>query len=100
MLALAFKMQYNEYMEIRWNEKKNELLKRERGICFEDVAAIIQAHEELDILPHPSRSNQRILVVRLRGYVHAVPFVEEESGIFLKTMYPNRDLQTQYGGRS
>ena len=70
-------------MEIRWSEEKNELLKRERGLSFEEVAAIIYAHQELDILPHPSRPNQRILVVRLRGYVHAVPFVEEVDGIFL-----------------
>jgi uncharacterized DUF497 family protein len=86
-------------MEIRWSEEKNELLKRVRGLCFEDVAAIVQAHRELDILPHPSRPNQKIIVVRLLGYVHAVPFVEEGAGIFLKTIYPNRDLQRQYGGR-
>lgn len=93
-------MQYIDCMEIRWSEEKNELLKRVRGVCFEDVAAIIQAHQELDVLPHPSRQSQKILVVRLRGYVHAVPFVEEAKGIFLKTIYPNRDLQDQYGGRA
>jgi len=87
-------------MEIRWSEEKNELLKRERGLSFEEVAAILHAHQELDILPHPSRPNQKTLVVRLRGYVHAVPFVEEGDGIFLKTIYPNHDLQFQYGGRS
>jgi hypothetical protein len=93
-------MQYNNHVEIRWNAEKNELLKRLRGVSFEDVAAVIQTHQELDILPHPSRPNQKIIVVRLRGYVHAVPFVEEAGGIFLKTIYPNRDLQIQYGGRS
>ncbi len=85
-------------VEIRWNEVKNEIVKRDRGVSFEDVAAMIQAHQELDILPHPSRPNQKIIVVRLRGYMRAVPFVEEADGIFLKTIYPNRDLQIQYGG--
>lgn len=87
-------------MEIRWSEEKNEILKRMRGVAFEEVAAIIQAHQELDILPHPSRPNQKIIVLRLRGYVHAVPFVVEGEGIFLKTIYPNRKLQDQYGGRA
>ncbi|MGA2545330.1 MAG: toxin [Rectinemataceae bacterium] len=86
-------------MEIRWSEEKNELLKRERGVSFEDVAALIRTHQELDILPHPLRVNQKIIVVRLHGYIHAVPFVEEAGGISLKTIYPNRNLQIQYGGR-
>jgi hypothetical protein len=38
-------------MEIRWSEEKNELL----------------------ILPHPSRVNQKIIVVRLHGYIHSEP---------------------------
>jgi hypothetical protein len=91
-------MQYIIPVEIRWSPEKNEILKADRGLCFEDVAQIIQAGEELDIIPHPTRGNQKILVVRLRGYVHAVPFVEDESGLFLKTIYPSRDLNKQYGG--
>ena len=85
-------------MAIRWNSEKNELLKRERGISFEEVEAVLAAKEELDILPHPSRANQKILVVRIHGYIHAVPFIEDDEGIFLKTMYPNRDLHRHYGG--
>jgi uncharacterized DUF497 family protein len=93
-------MQYIVLVEIRWSEEKNELLKPVRGVSFEDVAAIIQAHRELDVLPHPSRPNQKIIVFRLRGYVHAVPFVDEGDGIFIKTIYPNRDLQIQYGSKA
>ena len=61
-------------MDIRWNAEKNELLRRERGVCFEDVAELIRTGEELDIIPNPSRSNH------------------------LKTIYPSRDLNEQYGG--
>jgi uncharacterized DUF497 family protein len=85
-------------MNIRWNAGKNELLKRERGVCFEDVADLIRTGEELDIIPHPSRPNQRIIIVRINGYVHAVPFAEDAEGLFLKTIYPSRDLNKQYGG--
>jgi len=83
-------------MDIRWNEEKNALLKHQRGVSFEEVASIIEAGEELDMLPHPVRSNQRILVVRIHGY--AVPFIQTETGLFLKTIYPSRELQKQYGG--
>ena len=85
-------------MDIRWNAEKNELLRQERGLCFEDVAELIRAGEELDIIPHPSRPNQRIIIVRINGYVHAVPFVVDADGLFLKTIYPSRDLNGQYGG--
>jgi len=84
---------------IRWSEEKNTTLKRERGVSFEEVEEIINAGSQLDIIPHPVRSQQKILIIRLRGYVHAVPYVEEGDGLFLKTIYPSRDLQKIYGGR-
>jgi uncharacterized DUF497 family protein len=82
---------------IRWSEEKNTTLKRERGVSFEEVEEIINAGSQLDIIPHPVHSHQNILIIRLRGYVHAVPYVEEEDGLFLKTIYPSRDLQKIYG---
>lgn len=85
-------------MDIRWNESKNQILKRERNVKFEDIVEIIQSGNEIDIIPHPKRSNQRIIIVRIHGYIYAVPFIEEENGIFLKTIFPSRDLNKQYGG--
>jgi hypothetical protein len=40
-------------MDIRWSDEKNEVLKRERGLSFEEAAEIIKAGEELDVIPHP-----------------------------------------------
>lgn len=85
-------------MNIHWDENKNELLKRDRGISFEEVVEVVQSGNELDIIPHPKRSNQQIIVLRIHNYVHAVPFVEDESGIFLKTIFPSRILNREYGG--
>lgn len=85
-------------MNIRWSEEKNAILKLERGVSFEEVEEIIYAGSQLDIIPHPKHLHQKILIVRLHGYVHAVPYVEDEDGMFLKTIYPNRDLQKIYGG--
>jgi len=85
-------------MNIRWNASKNEVLKQERNVTFEDVVELIQSGNELDIIPHPKRSNQHIIIVRLHGYVHAVPFTTDKNGIFLKTIYPSRTLDKYYGG--
>ena len=85
-------------MGIHWNESKNKILKRERNVSFETIVEIIRSGNELDIIPHPKRSNQQIIIVRLQGYIYAVPFTSDEKGIFLKTIYPSRTLNKQYGG--
>ncbi|MCK5671876.1 MAG: toxin [Spirochaetales bacterium] len=85
-------------MEINWNNDKNEILKCERNLSFEEVAKIIRLGNEIDIIPHPKRSNQKIVIVRIHGYIHAVPFTEDEKGMFLKTIFPSRTLNKQYGG--
>lgn len=85
---------------IRWNDEKNAWLKRERGVSFERIAEIIDSGNYIDIIKHPSRSNQRMFVVRIDGYVWAVPYViqgSEEESIFLKTAFPSRKLNRNYG---
>lgn len=64
-----------------------------RGISFEEVLSGIEQGGLLMTLDHPNRQkypNQRIWVVRLRGYAHLVPFVESDEEIFLKTIMPSR----------
>jgi len=61
----------------RWNHDKNELLKKERGISFEEI---LLADGLLDELRHPNQEkypNQFVLVVALNGYVYLIPYVEE-----------------------
>lgn len=82
-----------------WNHAKNALLMAERGLCFEAVVAAVEADGLLDVLEHPNPSrypSQRILVVCLNAYAHLVPFVETESGLFLKTIIPSRKATRQY----
>ena len=53
----------------------------------------------LDILAHPNRARypkQRILVVALDGYAYLVPYVEEETYLFLKTIIPSRKATRDY----
>ena len=71
----------------------------ERGICFETVVVAIEAGELLDVLDHPNQARypgQRILVVRLNGYVHLGPYAESDDHLFLKTIIPSRRAQRQY----
>ena len=76
-----------------WNEEKNQLLKDERQVSFEDVVFYISQGFLLDILEHPNQEKyqgQKIFVVEIDEYAYLVPFVEDEREIFLKTIIPSR----------
>ena len=84
-----------------WNGKKNELLRQERGITFEDVIYNLNHDGLLDTIEHPNRKqypDQRIFVVNIEEYAYLVPFVEERGVIFLKTIIPSRKMTKQYLG--
>ena len=73
----------------------------ERGISFEEVLSRVEQVGLLRTLQHPNKSkfpNQRIWVVKVRGYAHLVPFVESETEIFLKTIIPSRKATKQFIG--
>jgi len=83
--------------------EKNDLLKKDRNISFEDVVLNIQLGNEVDIYDHPNQkrySGQKISVVLIEGYACLVPFVENEDEIFLKTIIPSRKATRQYTGGS
>ncbi len=84
---------------IRWNPVKNLELMQERGISFEEILSSIEQGGLLMTLDHPNRRkypNQRIWVVKIRGYAHLVPLVEPEEEIFLKTIMPSRKATRQF----
>lgn len=83
------------------NPEKNEQLKKERGLGFEDVVFHIEAAGEVDIFDHPNQErypNQKISVVVIEGYAYLVPFIESETEVFLKTIIPNRKATKKYVG--
>lgn len=84
-----------------WNNEKNEWLKRERGITFEDIVYHLTHGGLLDAIAHPNQKeypDQRIFVVNVEGYAHIVPFVEDDDIIFMKTIIPSRKMTKQYLG--
>jgi uncharacterized DUF497 family protein len=83
----------------RWSPEKNETVKGERGISFENIVVSIESGGLLDILAHPNQAKyprQRVLVVACDSYVCLVPFVEEEDYFFLKTVIPSRKATRDY----
>ena len=85
-----------------WDDTKNETLKTERGIGFEDIVFHIERGDLLDILEHPNPTRyagQRVFVVQRDDYVYLVPFVEDEKLVFLKTIIPSRKATKQYLGK-
>lgn len=82
-----------------WDDAKNERLKAERGIGFEEIVFLIEQVHVLDILDHPNQErygDQRIFVVQREDYVYLVPFVEDDRLIALKTIIPSRKATKQY----
>ena len=82
-----------------WNQDKNERLKIERGICFEDIVLRINTGHTLGIVEHPNQKrypNQMILIINVDGYAYMVPFIIQKEGIFLKTIIPSRKYTKIY----
>ena len=84
-----------------WNIEKNEELKAERDVMFEDVLLSIMYGMLLDTVEHPNKKkypNQKIFIVNVNDYAYLVPFVEEEKTVFLKTIIPSRKMTKKYLG--
>jgi len=84
-----------------WNDEKNEWLRRERGILFEDIVFHLSRGGLLDTVEHPNQlqyPGQRIFIVNVEGYACLVPFVEDDEVIFLKTIIPSRKMTKIYLG--
>lgn len=77
----------------RWSPDKNERLKTERGISFEEIVVAVEAGALLEVVPHPNPKKyprQKVMVVDVIAYAYLVPFVEEDDHFFLKTIIPSR----------
>lgn len=89
-----------------WDKEKNNKLKKERGISFEEIVEILKDTKYIDVFDHPNQKNyagQKIFVVIVEEYAYMVPFVEDEVKYFLKTIIPSRKMTKKYvtkGGRN
>ena len=77
----------------RWDLEKNDQLKQELGVSFEQVAVAVETGGLLQIAPHQNPAKyprQKIMIVEIDDYAYLVPFVEDEDHFFLKTIIPSR----------
>jgi hypothetical protein len=86
---------------IRYSLEKNELLKEQRNISFEDVILALESGNLLDDIEHPNKENYPnqnifIILIEIKDYVYLVPYVEDDTSIFLKTIIPSRQMNKKY----
>jgi len=83
----------------RWDNIKNALLKKNRGVCFEQIVILMERGGVLDTIEHPNQDRypgQKIAMVMIENYVYLVPYVEKNDEIFLKTIIPSRKATNKY----
>lgn len=82
-----------------WNSQKNEKLKQERDISFEEIVIAIEEGNILDIVQNPNKdkyASQQMFVIQIHSYAYLIPFVEDDEKIFLKTIIPSRKATKKY----
>jgi len=82
-----------------WNIEKNEQLKKERNVSFEEVVFFIEKEQLLDIVEYRGREKyprQMILIVNIHDNAFLTPFIETNNGVLLKTIIPGRKATNEY----
>ena len=85
-----------------WSEIKNTDLIALRSISFEDIQNVIEEGKTLADIDHPLKSRypkQKVFVVEFDEYAYVVPYVEDDTKIFLKTICPSRKMTKKYLGK-
>jgi uncharacterized DUF497 family protein len=83
----------------RWDNEKNEWLKQNRGVCFEEVVILMEREDVLETIEHPNQDKypgQKIAIIRIENYAYLVPYIQESDEIFLKTIIPSRKATNKY----
>ena len=87
----------------KWDEGKNEWLKLNRDVCFEQIVVLMEQSDLLDIIDNPDQGKypgQKIAVVRINDYAYLVPYEQTGEEIELKTIIPSRKATRKYLGGS
>ncbi len=82
-----------------WDPKKNEKLKEERDVSFEDVIIALEEGKIVEIIAHPNQKRypgQHMYVAEIREYIYLVPFVEDVEKVFLKKIIPSRKATKEH----
>jgi len=83
----------------RWDNEKNEWLKKQRGVSFEQVVILLEREDVLEVVEHPNQEKypeQRIAIVEINDYAYLVPYIQDGEEIFLKSIIPSRKATNKY----
>ena len=86
-------------MKFDWDSSKNEKLRTQRNITFEQVIFHLGQGDVWKIADHPNQEKypgQRIFLVLIDEYIYMVPHWIEEDRIVLKTIIPSRKYTKQF----
>lgn len=92
-------MMYKLNMKYEWSPEKNEWLKKERNISFEQIIFHLSRGDIWKTADHPDQEKypgQKIYFVIVEGYIYLIPYVVEKDYIFLKTIIPSRKATKNY----
>lgn len=82
-----------------WKPEKNDWLKVERGLSFEQIEEAIASEGLRGILSNRAHPEQIILAVAVDGKIVAVPATIRRTVVLLRTAYYSRKLDKRYGGK-
>lgn len=85
--------------DFEFDAEKNQWLKENRNIGFDDIVSLISEGHLLAVVEHPNQGkypHQQVFVVDVEGYVYMVPFERNETTIYLRTIYPSRKATKLY----
>ena len=88
-------------MKYEWDPEKNEKLKKERNISFEEIIFHLSEGDLWKTADHPNQKDypgQTIYFVNVDGYIYLVPFVADDECVFLKTIIPSRKATKKFLG--
>lgn len=86
-------------MKYDWNPKKNEWLKKERKLSFEQVVFHLSQGDVWKIADHPNQKkypDQKFYFVNIENYIYMVPHIIQKDYIFLKTIVLSRKATRAY----
>ncbi len=92
-------MTYNYLVKLYWKPEKNDKLKNERNVSFEDIEEAISDGGLMAILENSNYADQIVLVVSFENEIWAVPATERKGLTVLWTAFPSRKLRKIYGSK-
>ena len=85
--------------EYVWENAKDERLRQERRISFDDVKYLLTSEDLLDDILNPNQERypgQRLYIVRINNGAWVVPYRQTGSYVFLYTAYPSEKFTRIY----